>query len=140
MTNAATYTVPDDERSQLSGALGHTFEGPVRVETPEGVIELPASAAAAVRHLLSELATGAEVHVLADNAELTTQDAADLLGISRTYLVRLIDQGKLPAHLVGTHRRLFASDVLAYQQRRSARLAAVAEVTAADVAVGVPYR
>lgn len=140
MTNTATYTVPDDEREQLSGALDSRFQGAVRVETPSGTIELPATAAAAVRHLLTELASGAEVHVLADNAELTTQEAADLLGISRTYLVRLVDQGKLPAHLVGTHRRLLAADVLAYQQQRAARLAAVAEVTAADIVSSVPYR
>jgi hypothetical protein len=54
--------------------------------------------------------------------------------------VRLVDQGKLPAHLVGTHRRLRATDVLAYQARRNARLEAVAEITEADVAAGVPYR
>lgn len=112
----------------------------MRVQTADGTIELPATAAAAVWHLLAELATGAEVHVLADNAELTTQQAGDILGISRTYVVRLIDQGKLPAHLVGTHRRLLAADVLAYQQRRSTRLGAVAQVTEADDASGVPYR
>ncbi len=140
VNGSLTYLVPENEREQLSDAFGSRSDGPVRVETPDGTIELPATAAAAVRHLLSELATGSEVHVLADAAELTTQEAAHLLGLSRTYIVRLIDQGKLPAHLVGTHRRLFAADVLAYQQQRSARLAAVAEVTGADTVAGVPYR
>ena len=110
------------------------------MQTEHGVVELPAAAAEAVRHLLVELATGAAVHVLADDTELTTQQAADLLGISRTYLVRLVDQGKLPAHLVGTHRRLDAADVLAYRARRDVRLSAVADITEADVATGVPYR
>ncbi len=103
-------------------------------------MELPAAAADAVRHLLVELASGASVRVLVDDADLTTQQAADLLGISRTYVVRLIDQGSIPARLVGTHRRVRAADVLAYQARREARLRAVAQITEADVAAGVPYR
>lgn len=110
------------------------------MQTADGVVELPAAAAEAVRHLLVELASGSAVHVLARDAELTTQEAADLLGISRTYIVRLVDQGTLPAHLVGTHRRLRAADVLAYQARREARLRAAAEITQTDVAAGVPYR
>lgn len=140
MGSTAAYTMPVDEREQLSKAFASATGEPVIVKTPSGMIELPATAADAVRHLLTELAAGASVHVLADDAELTTQQAADLLGLSRTYLVRLVDQGTIPAHLVGTHRRLYAADVLTYQARRAERLAAVADITAADAAAGVPYR
>jgi excisionase family DNA binding protein len=141
MSKALSFAVSGPDRKRLATVFADpATSGPVRVQTDEGVVELPAAAAEAVRHLLVELASGAAVHVLADDAELTTQEAADLLGISRTYLVRLVDQGKLPAHLVGTHRRLRATDVLAYQARRNARLEAVAEITEADVAAGVPYR
>lgn len=140
MAETTAYTVPPTEREQLSNALDDPGSGSVTVQTSTGMVELPAAAAAAVRHLLSELASGAAVHVLADNAELTTQQAADLLGISRTYLVRLVDQGTIPAHFAGTHRRLCAADVLAYQNRRAKRLDAVAEVTHADRTVGLPYR
>ena len=52
----------------------------------------------------------------------------------------MIDDGKVPAHLVGTHRRLSATDVLAYQAHRDARLEAVAAITKADEEVGVAYR
>lgn len=136
-----SYAVAGADRERLASALAQPgTSGPVKVQTRDGVIELPAAAAEAVRHLLGELASGAAVHVLADDAELTTQEAADLLGISRTYLVRLVDQGKLPAHLVGTHRRLRVADVLAYQARRNARLEAVAAISEADGAAGVPYR
>ena len=113
---------------------------PVAVRTAEGDFELPPAAGRAVMALLGELAAGSAVHLVAADAELTTQQAADLLGISRTYVVRLIDDGKLPAHLVGTHRRLRAADVLAYRARRSERVAAVRAVTEADIAAGVPYR
>lgn len=136
-----SYAVTGPDRERLASVFADpAIPGPVRVQTEKGVIELPAPAAAAVRHLLVELASGAAVHVLADDAELTTQAAADLLGISRTYVVRLVDQGKLPAHLVGTHRRLRAADVLAYQARRTARLEAAAAITEGDRAAGVPYR
>ncbi len=83
---------------------------------------------------------GGAVHLLTDDADLTTQEAADILGISRTYVVRLVDDAKIPAHLVGTHRRLRAADVLAYKARRDARLAGVDAIASADAAAGVPYR
>jgi excisionase family DNA binding protein len=141
MSKSFAYAISGPDRKRLATVFADpATSGPVRVQTDEGVVELAAAAAAAVRHLLVELASGAVVHVLADDAELTTQEAADLLGISRTYLVRLVDQGKLPAHLVGTHRRLRAADVLAYQARRNTRLEAAAAISEADRAAGVPYR
>jgi excisionase family DNA binding protein len=142
VSKALPYAVTGTDRERLATAFprsGASSE-PVKVETGDRVIELPAAAADAVRHLLAELASGASVHVLARDAELTTQEAADLLGLSRTYLVRLIDQGKLPARLVGTHRRVRVADVLAYQARRSARLQAVAEITRSDRAADIPYQ
>jgi excisionase family DNA binding protein len=136
-----TVEVSGTDRDQLATAFADAdSSGPVQVHTETVLIELPQAAADAVRHLLVELASGAAVYLLAEDAEMTTQEAADLLGISRTYLVRLVDLGKLPAHLVGTHRRLRAADVLAYQARRNARLKAASEITESDAAAGVPYR
>jgi excisionase family DNA binding protein len=136
-----TVEVSGADRERLATAFADSdTSGPVQIHIEGGVVELPQPAADAVRHLLVELASGAAVHLLAEDAEMTTQEAADLLGISRTYLVRLVDQDKLPAHLVGTHRRLRAADVLAFQARRNARLKAVSEITESDVAAGVPYR
>lgn len=54
--------------------------------------------------------------------------------------VRFVDDGKLPAHLVGTHRRLRAVDVLEYRDRRADRLAAVDAIVDADAEVGIDYR
>jgi len=137
----AVFDVPEGERPRLARLTGRRDEArSVSVRTDEGEVELPAAAGRAVLALLEELASGSAVHLVPADAELTTQQAADLLGISRTYVVRLIDDGKLPAHLVGTHRRLRAADVLAYRARRSERLAATRAVTDADVAAGVPYR
>jgi excisionase family DNA binding protein len=61
-------------------------------------------------------------HLLTSKHELSTQQAADLLGLSRTYVAQLINQGTLPAFHVGTHRRLRANDAIAYKQHRETRL------------------
>ena len=136
-----SYTVSGADRERLASAFTDPDSArPVSILTGDGVFELPPAAADAVRQLLVDLASGASVHVLAENIELTTQEAANVLGISRTYLVRLIDQGAITAHLVGTHRRVRVADVLAYQARRDDRLRAVASVTDEDAAAGIPYR
>ena len=112
----------------------------IAVRTPSGEIELPAAAQRAVAQLLSELATGSSVRVLADDHYLTTAEAGELLGLSRTFVVRLIDDGVIPAHYAGSHRRIRTSDVLAYASQRQERLDAVAEIARVDVALGIPYR
>ena len=111
----------------------------VSVRVGDATVVLPADASRAVRALLRDLASGVPVHVVPLDAELTTQQAADLLELSRTYVVRLIDQGSMPAHMAGTHRRLLASDVLAYRQRRTAKLAALGKLNEADEELGLAY-
>ena len=82
-------------------------------------IPLPPSVSGALRAVVRELADGNSVTVLASHAVLTTQQAADLLGISRPYLVRLLDANAIPASKVGTHRRVHLIDVLDYRRRRA---------------------
>jgi excisionase family DNA binding protein len=59
------------------------------------------------------------VFMLPEDEEITTQTAANLLGVSRPYLLRLLEAGAMPFHLVGTHRRIKFSDLLEYQKKRS---------------------
>ncbi len=125
-----------DERHAVSG-LDETAEVHLTIGGTE--ITLPAEAGRAVTRLLKDLASGASVHLITGDAELTTQEAADILGLSRTFVVRLIDHGDLKGHLVGTHRRLKATDVLKYKARRDARLAGLAELTAIDEELGLDY-
>ena len=128
-----------EERDRVVVASLDSEQSSVSVRVGDETVALPETANRAVRSLLRDLATGVPVHVIPADAELTTQQAADLLGLSRTYVVRLIDQGSLSAHMAGTHRRLLASDVLGYRERRASKLAALGELTEADEELGLSY-
>lgn len=86
---------------------------------------LPESLHAVLLQALPELEDGRAVAVTALDKRLTTQQAADLLNVSRPFLVRLLEDGHIPFEKVGTHRRVKLEDVLAFARRRSADRRAV---------------
>ncbi len=93
-------------------------------------IELPASALEALRKVVEAMSRGESVTVIPHDERLTSQEAAEILSVSRPHLIKLLDRGELPFHRVGTHRRIKIEDVLAYRERRDAeRRAALAELT-----------
>ncbi|MFP2926731.1 helix-turn-helix domain-containing protein [Pyxidicoccus sp. 3LG] len=81
-------------------------------------VELPEEAAALLRDLFAALADGEAVSVVPLHRELSTQEAADLLNISRQGLVNLLEAGKLPFHKHNKHRRIRAADLLRYKRQR----------------------
>jgi excisionase family DNA binding protein len=79
-------------------------------------VVIPAPAARLFTDILMQLSEGNTVTVLPHQVELTTQKAAELLNVSRPYLIGLLDGGKIPSRKVGTHRRIYAKDVLNYKR------------------------
>ena len=87
-------------------------------------VELPTSALRLLVDILSELAEGNAVKVVPIHAELTTQEAADMLNVSRPHLVKLLEGGALPFHKTGKHRRIRFADLMGFkaeQDRASAQ-------------------
>jgi excisionase family DNA binding protein len=105
-------------RARLVGASGE------EVELPGPIYDL-------LRRTVPLLLQGDAVALVPYHKELTTQEAADVLNISRQYLIKLLDRGEIPYTKTGTHRRLAFQDVLTYNERRhAARRASLARLTA----------
>lgn len=86
---------------------------------PDGeAIPIPESVYQVLREAVHELLAGKAVSLVPLSHELTTQGAADLLNVSRPYFVKLLDQGAISHHLVGTHRRVYYEDLMEYKHQR----------------------
>jgi excisionase family DNA binding protein len=98
----------------------------------EASVELPASLFKTLIKVLAQIGNGNTVAVIPIQAELTTQQAADLLNVSRPHLIKLLEQEAIQHHMVGTHRRVRAKDLLNYKaktdQQREAALGRIAEI------------
>jgi excisionase family DNA binding protein len=99
-------------------------------EQPNVVVPLPARALEVVLTVLDAMADRRPISVIPHDAELTTQQAADYLNVSRPFLIGLIDRDELPHRMVGRHRRVRFADLLAYErasaQKRKLALAEMA--------------
>jgi excisionase family DNA binding protein len=93
----------------------------VRTGTATEEIALPPAALRLLLRVLTEMGQGNAVTLTPIHAQLTTQQAADLLNVSRPHLVKLLDEGVIPSRKVGTHRRVKLEDILAYKQDFLAR-------------------
>jgi len=98
--------------------------GKLQVVDPKGqCLELPTTLTVVMYRAAELLAKGRPVAVLPEDEMLSTQEAADLLNVSRQYLVRLVDAGELAAVKVGSHRRLRVAEIVAFKAARDAKRA-----------------
>lgn len=103
-------------------ALDGSGAGTSRLVGPDGeTIELPERIQSLLVSIVENLRAGNGVSVIPLHAELTTVQAAELLNMSRPHLIKQIEAGEIPHHMVGTHRRLKLVDVLAYRDRLEAQ-------------------
>ena len=119
------------ETDQAAAAVAALEHGRVVVlDDGHDPVEVPATAVRVLLEALERLRDGKHVHVVADDEEITTQDAAGLLNVSRPYVVSLIEQGVLPCRKVGARRRLRLADVVLYREIERARQTAAVDALA----------
>ena len=105
-------------------------------DQPDTVVPLSSRAVGIIFELLTAMAEHRPVSIISYAVELTTQQAADYLNVSRPFLVKLVDRGEIPHRVIGRHRRVRFSDLLAFEhasaekhgRRRPRRLSSLADL------------
>ena len=138
MTQMTTPVLPSPRDAELSRLLSAKLEA--KGDASVSVRDLPDSVLVLVRQILMEMAQGHAVSLSALPQELSTQQAATVLGVSRPFVIKLMDEGQLAYRKVGSHRRVMLDEVMVYMEgTRVKRLAGLAELTAEAQELGLGY-
>ena len=117
-TYFALHTEETEQISQLNQVLKKEKIA-ARLVTDEGEeLSIPEEVYQLLRYSVALMASGQGIQLLSQSQQLTTQEAADLLNVSRPYLIKLLELGEIPYTKVGTHRRINLEDVLKYKEKR----------------------
>lgn len=140
----ATCGIPSERDAALAEQAGRALEAlidgaqPVSARFGDETVDLPVPALRLLRDILDRMAHGKGVALTSLDAELTTRQAAELLQVSRTHLVQLLDAGRIPCRKVGSHRRVRAEDILTWRREtESRRREALDELTVRDQELGL---
>ncbi len=122
LPSAETASLARESATALSRLLReHPDIDRAQVRLDQEDLILPRAALDLLRKLLAEMAQGNAVTIVPVHAELTTQEAADMLNVSRPHLVKLLTEEKIPHTMVGSHRRVRLRDLLAYKHQQDER-------------------
>ncbi|MDE0293335.1 MAG: helix-turn-helix domain-containing protein [Bryobacterales bacterium] len=136
--------IPSERDAALADRAGRALDAlidgtePVSARFGDQTVDLPAPALRLLREILDWMAHGKGVALTPLHAELTTPEAAELLQVSRTHLVQLLDEGRIPCRIVGSHRRVRTEDILAWRRETELRRRRVLDgLTARDQELGL---
>jgi excisionase family DNA binding protein len=139
---ASTFTdpisIPETQEAQIRDLRLLIQSGNARLVGPDGrEMAIPQQIHDLLLAILRNLQSGNAISIVPEHQQLTTQRAADILGVSRPFLVRLVEAGEIPFHMVGRHRRIYLSDLLEYKRRRDAtRHEAINEMARSEMEAG----
>ena len=137
--------IPTREETELatraSQVLAPKVEAELKIKLDDGTeLTLPRAATRLLHYLLTQMSLGNAVTLIPIHAELTTQEAADYLNVSRPYLIKLLNAQRIPYHMAGTHRRIRFTDLEAYRKNaEKEREAAMQELAKQAQELGMGY-
>ncbi|MBO0611794.1 helix-turn-helix domain-containing protein [Thiothrix fructosivorans] len=126
MTALMSYQIPTQEDAALAvessrllaACIGKGESACLRLHDGNDVMQVPVKAIRLLVEILDAMARGDAVSLIPIHRELTTQEAANILNVSRPYLVKLIESGEIPFHKNGVRRKVLFKDLMEYKQKR----------------------
>ena len=139
MVAATADPISGKDQREIADIYEKLRTADAKLVRPDGKTQiLPSTLYSFLCTLLADLKAGHSVTIMQSNASLTTVEASKLLGISRQFLIGLLEKKEMPCHMVGTHRRLYARDVLAYKAKRdTARTQTLDDLALAEAEEGI---
>jgi excisionase family DNA binding protein len=118
-SEAPTIAISPQEQREIGEIYAKLRAAEAKLIGPDGRTEvLPNNLYSFLLRLLADLRAGNSITILHSKHQLTTIEASKILGMSRQFLVTLLEKGEIPFHQVGTHRRMYVRDVMAYKAKR----------------------
>jgi excisionase family DNA binding protein len=118
-SEVSAVDISPQERQEILDIYAKLRAAEAKLIGPDGKTEiLPNNIYSFLLRLLADLRAGHSVTILQNRHELTTVEASKILGVSRQFLIQLLEKGEIPFHMVGTHRRIYVRDMIAYKSKR----------------------